>query len=111
MCIFRQHDRHRLPDMAHLLVRKDGLVVEGRPVIGICNEAQDVLNGNDAMDAGELLRGARLDPADAAMRDRAAKDFSMQHAGKAKVVRVRRAPRHLGACFEARNAAADLSHC
>jgi hypothetical protein len=108
--ILGEHDRHGLPDMAHLLVRKNGLVVKGRSVIRICNELDDVLDCDDTMDTSQFSRGTRLDPADAAVGNGAAENFSMQHAGKTQILQILRASRHLGAPFDARNAAADLSH-
>ena len=47
---------------------------------------------------------------DAPMRDRAAENLRVQHAGHAHIVDVFGAARHLGAGFEARQAAAHLAH-
>ena len=44
------------------------------------------------------------------MRDRAAENLPVQHAGHAHIVDIFRAARDLGAGFETRDGAADLIH-
>jgi len=102
------HDRHRLADEADLVDRQDRLVVEGRPVIGVGDDFANVVGGYDAIDARNLLRRAGVDRLDAAMRDRAAKDFPMQHAGQTHRVSVFGAPADLVARFETGQRTADL---
>ena len=55
-----------------------------------------------AMHAGTLRRRARVDLADAAVRDGAAEDFSVQHARQAEIVRVFGAAGDLGAGLKPR---------
>jgi hypothetical protein len=107
--IGRQHHGDGLADEAHLLVREDRLVVERRAVIGVRNDGLDVVDRDDAIDAGDLLRRAGVDRLDAAMRDGAAEDLGMQHAGQAEIMGVLRAARDFFARFKAGQRAADLA--
>ena len=107
--IGREHHRDRLADEPHLLVGEDRLVVERRAVIRVRDHGLDVVDGDDAVDAGHLLRRAGVDRLDAAVRDRAAEDLGVQHAGQAQIVGVLGAPRDLVARFEPRQRAADLA--
>jgi len=65
--------------------------------------------GHDVMDAGQRARRRRVDAADAPVRDRAAEDLAVEHAGQAQVVHILGAAGDLGAPFEARQRAADLA--
>ena len=102
------HGGDRLADEAHLLVRQDRLVVEGRPVIGIGDHLHDVVDGDDMEDARHLLRRAGVDRLDAAMRHGAAKQLRHQHTGQPHGVDVFGAAGDLVARFQPRNGAADL---
>ncbi len=86
-----EHDGDRLADIAHLVERQDRLIVKGGAVIGIGDELPDVLAGDDREDALGLARVGDIDRADAAMRDGAAEDLAVQHAGQAQIVDVVRA--------------------
>ena len=94
------HDRDRLADEAHLVDRQDRLVVERRAVIGIGDHLADIVGGEHAMNAGNLLRRAGVDRLDPAMRDGAAKDLAVQHAGQPHRVSVFGPSAHLVARFE-----------
>jgi hypothetical protein len=106
--IRREHERHGLARMTHLVDRKDRLIVECGPVMGIGNQRADVFGGEDAMHARHRLRGADIDTADAAMGDRAAHDRSVQHAGQRDVMDIGRSPRELRLRFLADERASDL---
>src|SRR5262249_45368573 len=60
------------------------------------------------MDPGHVFRRAGVDRGDAAMRDRAAEDLGVQHAGKPHGVSVFGAPGDLVARLESRQRAPDL---
>ncbi len=107
--VFRQHHRDRLAGEAHLAVGEDRLVVKGRPVIGIGDDGLHVVDGDDAVHAFERSRGAHVDALDPSVRDGAAEDLAVQHAGKLKVMCVFGAARDLGARFEPRQRASDLA--
>jgi hypothetical protein len=109
MRIGREHDRDRLAHEAHLVDREDRLVVECRPIIGMRDDGADVVRGDDAEDARDLLRRAGVDRLDAAMRDGAAEDLAIQHAGQAQIVGVFGAARDLVARLQARQRTADLA--
>ncbi len=102
------HHRDRLADEAHLVDRQDGLIVERGAVVGIGDHLADVVGGEDAMNAGNLLRGAGVDRLDPAMRHRAAEDLSVQHSRQPHGVRVFGASGDLLAGFEPRQRTADL---
>ncbi len=103
-----QHHGDRLAHMADLLMRQDRLVVEGRAVIGMRDERENVVDGDDAGDAGQRARRGGVDAADAAMRYGAAKDLAIKHAGKTQVVHIFGAPGDLLARLQPRDALADL---
>ena len=108
MRIGGEHDRDRLADKAHFVDRHDRLIVKGRSVIGLRDDLDDVFRRDDSEHAGNFLRRADVDRFDAAMRHRAAEDFSVQHARKPHQVRVFGAAGDLFAGFEPRHRAADL---
>ena len=108
MRIGGEHHRDRLADVAHLVDRQDRLVVECRPVIGLRDDLAHVVDGDDAIDAGHLLGRAGVDRLDAAVRDRAAEDLAVQHAGQPHGVGVFGAAGDLLARLEPRQRAADL---
>ncbi|MNC88250.1 hypothetical protein D3C83_40490 [compost metagenome] len=81
--------------------------MERRTVMRVRDDRADVRAGDDAMHALDGPRGARVDALDAAMRDRAAEDSSVQHSRQAQVVHVLRPARHLRPTFEAGNGLAD----
>ena len=109
MRIAGEHHRDRFADKMHLANGQDRLVVECRPVIGISDDFPHVVAGIDGVDAGHFAGGAGVDRLDAAMRDRAAEDFCMQHAGQLHQMSVFGAAGHLVAPFKPRQRAADLS--
>ncbi len=102
------HDRHRLPDEAHLLVRQDRLIMERRTVIRIGQYLHHVVDGDDMQHAWHLLRRAGVDRPDQAVRHRAAEDLGVQHARQPHGVCVLGAAGDLVAAFEARHRPADL---
>ena len=104
-----EHDRDRLADVVHLVDREDRLVVEGRAVIGLGDDLAHVLGCDDAIDAGHLPGRAGVDRLDAAVRDRAAENLAVQHAGQPHGVGVFGAPGDLLARLEPRQRAADLA--
>jgi hypothetical protein len=106
-----EHDRDRLADIMHLADGEDRLVVEGRSIVGVGDHFAHVVAGVDGEDAGHLARFAHVDRFDAAVCHRAAKYFSMQHAGHLHHMGVFGAAGHLLARFEPRQRAADLSAC
>ena len=92
--------RHRLPDMADLAGCEDGLVGNGelvldrltpglrRPVLHARDRREmraDVGAGHHRDDAGGGERAPGADGADARMRERAAHEGDMQHAGKIEI--------------------------
>jgi hypothetical protein len=99
----------RLADKAHLLVRQDRLVVEGRAVIGVGQDFQHIVDGDDVQHARDLPGRAGVDRLDAAVRHRAAEDLGMQHPGQPHGVDVFGAAGDLVAAFEPRHRASDLS--
>src|SRR5262249_59858896 len=68
-----------------------------------------VVDRDDAVDARDLLGRAGVDRLDAVVRDGAAEDLRVQHAGQAQIVGVLGAPRDLVARLETRQRAADLA--
>ena len=108
MGIGGQHHRDRLADIVHLVDRQDRLIVEGGAVIRLRDDLAHVLRGDHAIDAGHLLGRTGIDRLDAAVGDRAAKDLSVQHAGKPHGVRVFGAAGDLLAGLESRRRASDL---
>jgi hypothetical protein len=109
MRIARQHHRDRLADKAYFFHRQDGLIVERRPVIGIGDDLDDVFRGDHAEDSGNFLRRAGVYRFDAAMSDRRAEDFAMQHARKAHEMGVFGASGDFFTRFEPRHGTADLA--
>ena len=107
----REHHRDRLADIVHLAGGKDRLVVEGRAVERVRHHLAHVVDADHAVDAGERARRARVERADAPVGDRAAEDFSVEHAGQADVVYVFGAAGYLGRAFQARHRASHLSAC
>jgi hypothetical protein len=105
----REHDRHRLADVMHLIDGEDRLVVKRRTVIGIGYDLADVGGGEHAVHAGDRARRAGIDRADAPVRHRAAEDLTSEHAGQPQRVHVLGAPGDLVARFQPRERAADLT--
>ena len=105
-----EHDRDRLTDIAHLVEREDRLVVKRGAVIGLRDERADILAGDDPVHAGKRPRRAGLDARDAAMRNGAADDLAVQHAGETQAVHVFGPAGDLGPRFQPGNAATDLGH-
>ena len=83
MRIGGEHDRHRLADIAHLADREDRLVVEGRAVIGLRDDLADFFGVTTRYTPGIARAALDVDRLDAAVRDRAAEDLAVQHAGQA----------------------------
>ena len=104
-----EHHRDRLADETDLFHRQDRLIVERWAVIGIGDDLDDILCGDDAIDAGHFFRRAGVDRFDAAMRDGRTEDLAVQHAGQTHQMRVLGAAGDLFARFEARHRAADLA--
>src|SRR5262245_1292482 len=99
---------HRLADKSYLPVRQDWLIVEGGAIVWMRNELPDVIDRYDMKHARYVLRRARIDRLDQAVRDRAAEYLGNQHAGQAHVMDVFGTPGDLVAPFRARHRAADL---
>ena len=108
MRITRQHHRDRLADIVHLAGGEDRLVVKRRPIERVGHDLEHIIDGHDPMDALERLRGADIEPDDAAVRNRAAHDLAVEHAGQAQIVHVFGAAGDFGLTFEARDRASDL---
>ena len=109
MRITGEHHRDRFADKMHLPNGQDRLVVECRPVIGLSDDVQHVVTGIDGVDARHFAGGAGVHRLDAAMRDRAAENFCMQHARQLHQMSVFGAAGHLVAALKPRQGAADLS--
>jgi hypothetical protein len=108
MRIARQHHRDRVADIMHLAGGEDRLIVKRRPIERAGHDLENIIDSHDAMDALERLRGADVELDDAAVRDRAAHDLAIEHAGKALIVHVFGGAGDLGLAFEARDRASDL---
>ena len=82
MRIGSKHRRNRLADVTHLSLGEDRLVVEGWAVVGLCDDRADVGGGDDAPHTGNRLRLTRIDATNAGVRDGAAANLGVQHAGQ-----------------------------
>jgi hypothetical protein len=96
-----QHDGNRFADVAHLLERKNRLIVESRSVIRVGDQLHDVFGGDDRVNACERQCGGDVDAHDASVRDRAAVNLAMQHARKLQIADIFDAAVHLSGAFEA----------
>ena len=108
MRIGSQHDRDRFAHVTHLVDGQDGLVVKRRSVVGIRNNLDDVVSGNDAVDSFLRAGCTHVYLPDAPVRYRAAEDFPVQHPGDSQVMDILGAPRNLCASFEAPDRSANL---
>jgi hypothetical protein len=104
-----KHQGHRFADVAHLLDREHGLVVERRAVVRIGHDAGHVPGGQHAMHAGKGSRRLRIDPPDATVREGAAHDLPVEHARQPESVDVLGPSRQLGPGFESGNGVADVA--
>ena len=104
----REHHCHRLANVAHLVQRKHGLIVERRSVVRIRHHGLYFRRGDNAVHAGHGPRGSRVDAPDAPVRNARAEDLGVEHAGQAQVVHVLRAAGNLEPRLEPRHRAADL---
>ena len=104
-----QHHRDRLAHIMHLVEREDRLIVERRAVERLRHHGADVLDGHHPVHAGKRAGGLDVDRADTPMRDRAAHDLAVEHAGQPQIVHVFGAARDLGGAFETADRAPDLS--
>ena len=104
-----EHDGDRLPCKSALAIRKDRLVVKGRPVIGIRNDRPDIVDRYDTINALESLGRRHIDVFDARMRKRAAENFSIKHTWKPQMVNIFGPPSHFLSRFETRNRVAYVA--
>ena len=103
---------NRLSNVAHLVDRKDRLIVEGRAVMGIGNDLPYVLGRHDAMHSLNRPRCARIDATDAPVCNGTADNLPVKHARQPQVVHVLRSPRDLRVRLETRNRATyDSARC
>ena len=105
-----RHRRHRIADMAHLLRRDDGLILEHRPVKRLyAFVVQDIIARQHRHDTGNLLSLARVDARNPRMRIRTAENFPVHHSRHAHVRQVLRPSGHFGFVIEPAIGFADCS--
>ena len=109
MRIAGKYNGDRFANEMHLSNSQDWLVVECRPVIGLCDDFPNVVAGIHGIDAGHFAGGAGVYRLDTAMGDRAAEDFRMQHAGQLHQMSIFRATGHFVVPFKPRQRSTDLS--
>ena len=103
-----EHHRDRLADVADLVHREHGLVVERRAVIRVGHDFLQIGGAHHAMHAAHGLGRAHVEAPDPAVRDAAAENPAVQHAGQAQVVDVLGPPGDLQPGLQARQRAPDL---
>src|SRR5262245_7949684 len=106
--IVRQYDSYRLTYEMHFADGEDRLVVKCRAIVGVWNNAQDVLAGIDRTYTRNLSCGSGIHSQNAAMRHSASEDLRVQHSRHLHHVRVFGAARHFIAPFNARYRAVYL---
>ena len=74
---------------------------------GMVGTSADIRRGDDGMHAGARQRGALVDRADAAVRDRAAQDHGVQHVREGEIIDVLAAPAQKPEILDAFDRAAD----
>ncbi len=107
--VAREHHRHRFADVMHFAEREDGLIVEGRTVIRIGNQREDVFTRDHGVHAGQRARFRRVDRDDARVRHRAAHDLAVQHPGQHEMMDVLDRAGDLGDAFETLDRARDFA--
>ena len=70
---------------------------------------QNILGGDDRVNAFEGQRGGCIDSNDSPVRNGAAANFSVEHPGKAQVVNVFRGAGYFGVAFQTRDRASHLA--
>ncbi len=75
--LLRQHHRHRLADIPHLVESEDRLVMKGRAVIGVLDDLGHVLAGQHRMDALDRSGRFGVDAGEHGVRLGAAHDSSV----------------------------------
>ena len=91
-------------------MREDRLVVERGAVIGLRDELADFLAVTTRCTPASARAALVVDARDAAMRNGAAEDLAVQHAGETQAVHVFGPAGDLGPRFQPGNAATDLGH-
>src|SRR6266513_3079027 len=100
--------RDRLADVADFVHSEHRLVVERRAVIRIGHNFLQIGRGHHAMHAAHGLGSAHVEALDPAVRDAAAENPAVQHAGQAQVMDILSPPGNLQPGLEARQRAPDL---
>ena len=105
----RRHSRHRITHVAHFLHGDDGLIFEYGTVVRLdAFVVENVIARNHRHDAGNFERLGSVDILDARVRQRAAQNFSVAHAGHLHVRQVLRPAGHLGLVIQTAKCFADI---
>src|SRR5215469_2657770 len=109
MRIAGEHHPDGLADVTHLVDRQNRLIMEGRTVIGMWDDLDNVVASDDAVNAGNFERLAKVDVLETPMRDGAAHNLAHEHTWQAHMMYVFGPAGDLGDGLESRNGAANLS--
>src|ERR1700752_5340277 len=109
MRVAGKHHRDRLADVTHLVDRQNRLIVEGRAVIGMWDDLDNVVAGDDSVNAGNFECFAKVDVLKSPVSDGAAHDLAHEHAWQAHMMYIFGPAGDLGDGLQSRNGAANLS--